>query len=121
MSLVIPGTMLFAVFGAGATGVAWVLFTPQSKRNDRRYGSWSGGGSLFREIEAFAFVAPSCPGPCRCPSVSSVSAGGVLGRFKIPSRGSLPAPPRHVRCSSGGRSPHEPASREPARLALLVS
>jgi hypothetical protein len=37
MSLVLPGTMLFAVFGAGSAGVAWVLFTPQAKRNDRRY------------------------------------------------------------------------------------
>jgi hypothetical protein len=39
MSLVWPGTMLFAVFGAGAAAIAWVLFTPQSKRNDRR---WAG-------------------------------------------------------------------------------
>ena len=35
MSLVVPGTMLFAVFGAGAAGLSWVLFTPQAKRNDR--------------------------------------------------------------------------------------
>ena len=40
MSLVVPGTMLFAVFGAGSAGLAWVLFTPQAKRNDRTYVLW---------------------------------------------------------------------------------
>ena len=33
----VPGTMLFAMFGAGAAVIAWILFSPQSKRNDRRW------------------------------------------------------------------------------------
>ncbi len=123
MSLVLPGTMLFAVFGAGAAGVAWVLFTPQSKRNDRRYGPRKPklGRLLFWRRRR---RRPGCGTRPRCPSLPMAVPLPLAARGERWGSGTLAkcrrAAPRRPHAAWGARLPHSTlGAREPAGACLV--
>lgn len=85
MSLVLPGTMLFAVFGAGSAGVAWVLFTPQAKRNDRRYAKRASREFSARtgRVGESVRLGPNFPAPLG-PAPRPVNTHGIDRRGHLP-------------------------------------
>lgn len=116
MSLVIPGTMLFAVFGAGAAGLAWVLFTPQSKRNDRRCGprerSAGDRGAAAAPLAARAPAVPLCHGRATAPSYE-VRELGFWDAGNVPPRANPPCAPQ---LAAAGSHIQRSAAQAPARL-----